>query len=138
VTLRASAAAGIGTPRYPGSSDPLSGIFRSASDPAQYRRGILGPTWPTRSRPGGSSVVPRSWRGCTEGITDTLTERLVATQRADTALLGDLESLTAEFVRRQHHARPEAILGPLRLTCGICSSLKARALLPTCARDWSE
>jgi transcriptional regulator with XRE-family HTH domain len=42
------------------------------------------------------------------------TERLVATQRADTALLGDLESLTAEFVRRQHHARPEAILGPLR------------------------
>jgi transcriptional regulator with XRE-family HTH domain len=41
-------------------------------------------------------------------------ERLVATQRVDAALLYDLESLTAEFVRRQHHARPEAILGPLR------------------------
>ena len=41
-------------------------------------------------------------------------ERLVAPQRVDVALLEDLESLTAEFVRRQHHAQPQAILGPLR------------------------
>ncbi len=41
-------------------------------------------------------------------------ERLIATQDVDAALLGDLESLTAEFVHRQHHARPQVILGPLR------------------------
>jgi transcriptional regulator with XRE-family HTH domain len=41
-------------------------------------------------------------------------ERLIATQRVDAALLGDLESLTAEFVHRQHHAHPHVILGPLR------------------------
>src|SRR6266699_2037498 len=41
-------------------------------------------------------------------------ERLVAPQRVDVALLEDLESLTAEFVRRQHHAQPQSFFGQLR------------------------
>jgi hypothetical protein len=34
-----------------------SGVFRSAPDPAQHRRGMLGPTWPTRSPRAGSSAA---------------------------------------------------------------------------------
>jgi Rhodopirellula transposase DDE domain len=30
----------------------------------KHRRGILGPTWPTKSPGAGSSAAPRSWRGC--------------------------------------------------------------------------
>jgi transcriptional regulator with XRE-family HTH domain len=42
------------------------------------------------------------------------TERIAASERVDSELVGDLKSLTAEFVRRQHHARPQAIIEPLR------------------------
>ncbi len=42
------------------------------------------------------------------------TERLSATRPVDAALLDDLASLTADFMQRQHHARPEVIAGPLR------------------------
>jgi transcriptional regulator with XRE-family HTH domain len=41
-------------------------------------------------------------------------ERLTESQKVDAALLRDHESLTRDFVRRQHHARPQTILGPTR------------------------
>jgi transcriptional regulator with XRE-family HTH domain len=36
------------------------------------------------------------------------------TRNVDVGLLEDLESITADFGRRQHYARPQAILGPVR------------------------
>ena len=41
-------------------------------------------------------------------------ERLVGAQAVDAALLDDHEALTADFAHRQHHARPQVILGPIR------------------------
>ena len=41
-------------------------------------------------------------------------ERLTDSQTVDQALLADLESLTADLARRQHHARPQVVLGPVR------------------------
>jgi hypothetical protein len=41
-------------------------------------------------------------------------ERLVGAQVVDAALLDDHEALTADFAHRQHHARPQVILGPIR------------------------
>jgi transcriptional regulator with XRE-family HTH domain len=47
-------------------------------------------------------------------LLDIDAERLFGTQSVDEALLEDLESLTADFAERQHHARPQTILGPVR------------------------
>jgi transcriptional regulator with XRE-family HTH domain len=47
-------------------------------------------------------------------LLDVDAERLFGTQSVDERLLEDLESLTADFGRRQHYARPEAILRPVR------------------------
>jgi len=41
-------------------------------------------------------------------------ERRVGAEAVDAALLDDHEALTAHFARRQHHARPQVILGPIR------------------------
>jgi transcriptional regulator with XRE-family HTH domain len=41
-------------------------------------------------------------------------DRLTDSQTVDPPLLSDLESLTAELASRQHHARPQVILGPVR------------------------
>jgi transcriptional regulator with XRE-family HTH domain len=41
-------------------------------------------------------------------------ERLVGAQAVDAALLDDHEALTADFAHRQHHARSQVILGPIR------------------------
>ena len=41
-------------------------------------------------------------------------ERAISAAGVDPALLSDLESLTADLARRQHHSSPQAILGPLR------------------------
>ena len=47
-------------------------------------------------------------------LLDVDAERLFSTKSVDEGLLGDLESLTADFGRRHHYARPQAILGPVR------------------------
>jgi len=41
-------------------------------------------------------------------------DRLADASTVDLALLEDLESLTADLARRQHHARPHVVLGPVR------------------------
>jgi hypothetical protein len=41
-------------------------------------------------------------------------ERLLDAEAVDAALLDDHEALTADFAHRQHHARPQVILGPIR------------------------
>src|SRR6266545_5564223 len=47
-------------------------------------------------------------------LLDADTERLFSTHSIDEALLEDLESLTADFAWRQHNARPQVILEPIR------------------------
>jgi transcriptional regulator with XRE-family HTH domain len=47
-------------------------------------------------------------------LLDVDAERLFSTKSVDEGLLEDLESLTADFGERQHYARPQAILGPVR------------------------
>jgi transcriptional regulator with XRE-family HTH domain len=47
-------------------------------------------------------------------LLDVDVERLFDTRNVDVGLLEDLESITADFGRRQHYARPQAILGPIR------------------------
>ena len=41
-------------------------------------------------------------------------ERLTESQKVDAAFLRDHESLTRDFVRHHHHARPQTILGLIR------------------------
>jgi transcriptional regulator with XRE-family HTH domain len=41
-------------------------------------------------------------------------DRLAGTQAVDPPLLHDLQSLTADFVRRHHYARPQVIVRPVR------------------------
>jgi transcriptional regulator with XRE-family HTH domain len=57
-------------------------------------------------------------------------ERLTGSQKADAALLRDYESLTRDFVRRQHHARPQTILGPTRAHLNQLLSLETTSLSP--------
>ena len=57
-------------------------------------------------------------------------ERLTESQKVDAALLRDHESLTRDFVRRQHHARPQTILGPTRAHPNQLLSLESTSLSP--------
>ena len=57
-------------------------------------------------------------------------ERLTESQKVDAALLRDHESLTRDFVRRQHHARPQTILGPTRAHLNQLLSLESTSLSP--------
>jgi len=58
-------------------------------------------------------------------------ERLTESQKVDAALLRDHESLTRDFVRRQHHARPQTILGPTRAHLNQLLSLENMSLSPS-------
>jgi transcriptional regulator with XRE-family HTH domain len=58
-------------------------------------------------------------------------ERLTKSQKVDAALLRDHESLTRDFVRRQHHARPQTILGPTRAHLNQLLSLESTSLSPS-------
>jgi len=58
-------------------------------------------------------------------------ERLTESQKVDAALLRDHESLTRDFVRRQHHARPQTILGPTRAHLNQLLSLETTSLSPS-------
>jgi len=58
-------------------------------------------------------------------------ERLTESQKVDAALLRDHESLTRDFVRRQHHARPQTILGPTRAHLNQLLSLENMNLSPS-------
>jgi len=57
-------------------------------------------------------------------------ERLIGTRSVDAAVLEDLESLTAEFARRQHHGRPETILGPVRAHLHHLLDLEGASVAP--------
>jgi transcriptional regulator with XRE-family HTH domain len=57
-------------------------------------------------------------------------ERLTESQNVDAALLRDHESLTRDFVRRQHHARPQTILGPTRAHLNQLLCLENTSLSP--------
>jgi len=50
-------------------------------------------------------------------------DRLADAPTVDPALLADLESLTADLARRQHHARPQVIVGPARAHLNYLLSL---------------
>jgi transcriptional regulator with XRE-family HTH domain len=58
-------------------------------------------------------------------------ERLIGSQKVDAALLRDLESLTGDFQHRQHHARPQTILGPIRAHLSQLLSLENTSLTPS-------
>jgi len=58
-------------------------------------------------------------------------DRVVGTQTADAALIQDLESLTAELAQRQHHARPQTILGPIRAHLSYLLQLGSGSLTPS-------
>jgi len=57
-------------------------------------------------------------------------ERLSHAESVDAVLLEDLESLTAELARRQHQARPQAILGPIRGHLGYLLELRGASMAP--------
>jgi hypothetical protein len=57
-------------------------------------------------------------------------ERLTESQKVDAALLRDHESLTRDFVRRQHHARPQTILGPTPAATGLLEQALAVTSAP--------
>ncbi len=58
-------------------------------------------------------------------------DRLVGAPAVDAALLHDLESLTADLARRQHHTRPQAVLGPIRAHLRYLLDLDGASLLPS-------
>jgi DNA-binding XRE family transcriptional regulator len=58
-------------------------------------------------------------------------DRVVGTQTADVPLIEDLESLTTELARRQHHARPQTILGPIRAHLSYLLQLGNASLTPS-------
>jgi transcriptional regulator with XRE-family HTH domain len=58
-------------------------------------------------------------------------DRLVGAQTADAPLIEDLESLTIELARRQHHARPQTILGPIRAHLSYLLQLGNASLTPS-------
>jgi transcriptional regulator with XRE-family HTH domain len=62
-------------------------------------------------------------------------ERVVGAQTADVALVQDLESLTSELARRQHHARPQTILRPIRAHLSYLLQLENGGLPPSLSRD---
>jgi transcriptional regulator with XRE-family HTH domain len=55
----------------------------------------------------------------------------VDTTLVDTALLEDHESLTRDFAHRQHHARPQTILKPIRAHLSQLLSLENASLSPS-------
>jgi hypothetical protein len=58
-------------------------------------------------------------------------ERLIGSEKVDAALLQDLESLTTDFAHRQHHSRPQTILGPIRAHLNHLLSLESTSLSPS-------
>jgi transcriptional regulator with XRE-family HTH domain len=58
-------------------------------------------------------------------------ERLIETRKVDAALLQDLESLTLDFARRQHHARPQTIIRPIRGHLDYLLNLESASLSPS-------
>ena len=58
-------------------------------------------------------------------------ERLAQAQAVDAALLADLESLTADLARRQHHAQPQAIRGPIRGHLEYLLELRGASMTPS-------
>jgi transcriptional regulator with XRE-family HTH domain len=58
-------------------------------------------------------------------------DRVVEAQTADAPLIEDLESLTTELARRQHHARPQTILGPIRAHLSYLLQLGNTSLTPS-------
>jgi DNA-binding XRE family transcriptional regulator len=58
-------------------------------------------------------------------------DRVVGAQTADVPLIEDLESLTTELARRQHHARPQTILGPIRAHLSYLLQLGNASLTPS-------
>jgi hypothetical protein len=57
-------------------------------------------------------------------------ERLIGSENVDAALLEDHESLTRDFAHRQHRARPQTILGPIRAHLSQLLSLENKSLSP--------
>ena len=57
-------------------------------------------------------------------------ERLIGSENVDAALLEDHESLTRDFAHRQHHARPQTILEPIRAHLSQLLSLENTSLSP--------
>jgi transcriptional regulator with XRE-family HTH domain len=57
-------------------------------------------------------------------------ERLIGSENVDAALLEDHESLTRDFAHRQHRARPQTILGPIRAHLSQLLSLENKGLSP--------
>ena len=69
-------------------------------------------------------------------------ERLTGAHEVDAALLDDLEALTADFAHRQHHARPQVILGPIQAhlqnLLGLADTGAPPSLRPRLARVTAE
>jgi len=69
-------------------------------------------------------------------------DRLAGSRTVDPPLLRDLQSLTSEFARRHHHARPQVILGPisahLRYLLDLGRAATPAALRPALARTTAE
>ncbi len=69
-------------------------------------------------------------------------DRLMSSRTVDAALLEDLESLTADLAHRQHRARPEVIVGPvrahLRHLIELCRMDVSPVLRPALARVTAE
>jgi transcriptional regulator with XRE-family HTH domain len=58
-------------------------------------------------------------------------ERLIGSENVDAALLEDHESLTRDFAHRQHRARPQTILEPIRAHLSQLLSLENTSLSPS-------
>ena len=61
---------------------------------------------------------------------DVDAERLFSTKSVDEGLLEDLESMTTDFGRRHHNARPQAILGPVRAHLRHLLALQGVSIAP--------